>query len=156
MAAQRSTRNSSFSPVLSAGRHQARTNICGSILRKLPSLPTSLRWGCRSSKLQQKPHEQFLVSFSEWWYYHKLSSTMLWINTSVLLAKNSEVEQTKLMLSARPHCLWNHIPLSRVLLHVYFIKTSFHLCLLQENILPRVCFSKTSFHLCALAKHHLT
>ena len=81
-------------------------------------------------------------------------------STCMSLAKNSKVEQTKPMLSAHLPLwkLWGHIytPSSWVLSRVYYIKTSFHLCLLQENILSCVCFSKIPFHLCASANHHLT
>ena len=66
------------------------------------------------------------------------------INTGVLLAKNSKAKQTKLI----SHYLWGHIytPSLQVLSRVCHIKTSFYLCLLQENTLSRVCSSKTYFH----------
>jgi hypothetical protein len=56
------------------------------------------------------------------------------------------------------HCLCSHIytPSSQVLSHVCYSKTSFHLCLLQVNVLLCVSFSEQSFHLCAPAKHNLT
>jgi hypothetical protein len=77
-----------------------------------------------------------LESFSQWWHYHKQSSTMLCkANQYMSLVKNSEVEQSKPMLQ---------LSLS-VELYLYSFIMSF----------LNVCFSKTSFHLCAPAKHHL-
>ena len=78
------------------------------------------------------------------------------INTCVSLVKSNKV--TKPISNA-------HVPLSVgsfytpslwIFSHVCYIKTSFHLCLIQKNILSCTCFSKTSFHLCAPTKHHLT
>ena len=67
------------------------------------------------------------------------------------------VNQTNAQCSSPTVC-GDHIytPPSQVFPRVCYIKTSFHLCLLQENILSCVCFSKTFSHLCAPAKHHLT
>jgi hypothetical protein len=70
----------------------------------------------------------------------------------MFLAKNSEVEETKPMLSALvlvSHCLWGHIYIfsSGILSHVWYMKTSFQLSLLQENILSPVCLSKIFSHL---------
>lgn len=44
------------------------------------------------------------------------------------------------------HCLWVMFTLlHHRYFHVCYVQTSFHLCLLQENILSDVCFRKTSF-----------
>ena len=65
----------------------------------------------------------------------------------MLLTRQSKPKQCSVLVS---HCLWVHIytPLPQVLLRVCYMKTSFHPCLLWENILSCVCFSKASFHLC--------
>jgi hypothetical protein len=63
-------------------------------------------------------------------------------NTCVPLSKNSKVEQTKPMLVS--HTLWADIytPSSSILTRVYCIKTSFPLCLHQENTPSCVCFKQ--------------
>lgn len=84
------------------------------------------------------------------------SATGRQTNAHVSLAKNKEAEQTNSQRLSPTVCGVTFLLLYGVLSCVCYIKTSFHLCLLQENILSCVCFSKTFSHLCAPAKHHLT
>jgi hypothetical protein len=87
------------------------------------------------------------------------------LNSTVLCKVNemhvySEAEQAKSKQCSvfAFHYLWVHIypPSSWVLSHVCYVKTSFHLCLLQEIILSCVCSSKTSFLLCLLQENILS
>jgi hypothetical protein len=135
----------------------ARTSSCSTILKKLLVLPTGLRWGYRSSKFTQEPHEQFLDKFlsmitnTSWAQQRYVRQT----SSCVALAKDSKAEQTKPTLSA-------HLPLS-VGSYLYSFSKSPFMCLLyflspvsasgkhsfpfpfQQDILLSVCPIKTSF-----------
>ena len=111
----------------------------------------------KAASCGKNPMSSSWASFSQWQRYHKLSSIMLYkANQCMHIISNEQANQCP---GLNPQCLWRHIytPSSQVLPCFCYIKTSFHLYVLRENIpSPAVCSSKTSFHLCVPAKQHLT
>jgi hypothetical protein len=105
--------------------------------------------GHRRGKKLQEPHKQFFGKF----LLMTMSPKVQLSNTCVSLVKNSEAEPMATMLSAHLSLsVGSYTPSSLVLSAGCCIQESFHLCLLQENIVSHVCFSKTSFHLCVPGK----
>ena len=121
---------------------------------KLANWPEALEVArIRSNLLRSSLVEKFSL-----WSHHKRSSAMQCkVNQYMaVVAKNSKEEQSRLMLEL-PLSMRSFIFLLNIIFSCgCYSKTSFYLCLLQENILSSVCFSKTSFHLCAPANHNLT
>ena len=141
-----------------AGRHHTRTSSFSSTLRKRPDSPTGpklLKWQAATGISRIVLGQISLnADVTTSWHQQRYVRELIHACCYWRLAKWSKPSQCSVLTS---HYLWGHIytPSSGVFSCICYIKTSSHLCLLQENSLSRVCFSKTSFHLCASANHHL-
>ena len=131
---------------------------CGSTQKKPLGSPISLSPQKQQEATGTSQEVLWRVSLYEATTSWTQQCNVRWTNTCVLLARNSEgrAKQTNAPASTVGGVVFIYIPSLWVFSHVCYGKTSFHLCLLQQNILSDVCLSKTSLHLCAPAKHRLT
>lgn len=149
------TRTSSHNPVLSVGRHHAWTSSCSSFNPEETARLTNQEAAGTSQAVLWR------VSLHGGRYHMWISAQLCEADQSTLVLSEERQGRAKHTQCSGlvPDCLWGHIytPSPQVLSRVCHSRTSFPLCLLQENLLsdvclaehsPCVCFSERCFHLC--------
>lgn len=150
---------SSYSPALSAGRHQAKpTAVVQSCRNSKTRRPT---WGeaAEGANCLRNLTSHSWVSFSQWLCYLKLSSTMI-CNANqykLIIGKNGEMGQTKAISVLLSRCLRGHTySASCEVILIVLHARSFHVSTPAKRPFTCVCVRRTFFPVSALARHPFT